>query len=187
MAWWDALIVSCIYVFPLLMCYRVDSEETSSQGTMGKKLSGLQAYHFIQFVLYLGPLSHNCWFDKIHYFPWNKNYFQYCKIDVLLDFLSEHWAWTQCPRHTNKKDCNYLTIWHQLRQRSKFYFNLNYIIVLLQFSLWSWGGTSWFFLSLCHSRNYSKHSFLASFLMNVYLIKDRKSIFFMFKSYENLV
>lgn len=116
----------------------VDSEETFSRGTLGKKLSGLKPYHFTQFVLYLGPLSHNCWFDKIHYFSWNKNYFQCCKIDFLLDFLSQCWAWAQCPRHTNKKDCNNLEVWHQLRQRSKIYFHFNYTIALLRFSLWNW-------------------------------------------------
>lgn len=142
--WWDTLIVSCRYVPPLLICYRVDSEETFSQGTLGKNAVVYNKYHFIQFFLYLGPLSRNCWFDKIHYFPWNKkNYFFYCKIDFLLDFLSLHWAWTQCPRHTNKKDCNYLAILHQ--QRSKIYFHINYRIVLLQFSLWSWGEQVGFF------------------------------------------
>lgn len=87
MEWCDTSIVRSRDVLPLPICM-VDSADTFSQDALGRKWRGLQPYHFTQHVLYLGTLSHNCWLDKIYYFPWNKNNcFQHCKIEFYWIFF----------------------------------------------------------------------------------------------------
>lgn len=117
-----------------------------SQDALGRKLRGLQPYRFTQCVLYLGILSRNCQQSVLLSLK-QEELLSTLQSGIFLDILSQHWTWAQCPRHAYKKDCNCLSILHQLGERNKFYFHFHYRIMLLRFSLWGGDGKLFLFVS----------------------------------------